>query len=376
MNRSNDSSQSRTHSAIRIGMLRLSDAAPLVIALEKNYFAMNGLNVRILVEPSCANIADKLTFGQLDAAVMLPPLALAMARGLRGPNSLVIVSMGLSLNGNSITVSHEIADAIDASGNAAAMEIGHRLSTWLRKQTRKPRLAVVHTFSTHNLLLRYWLAAAGIDPDTDVEITILPPAETATALKAGEIDGFCAGAPWGSVAVASGAGRTILVSSEIWRNHPEKCLAAGNFALAKPQALESLLTSLLQAARYCDEPRNANEIAAILGRPEYLDVDPAFIRASLPDNSPGQASRGDVDRSIFAGHAANIPFRRHALWFLSQMARWGYLSRGIDAVGLAERVYRPELLEVLTGTSADSEPAHFCDGAVFDPASAFVPMPA
>lgn len=340
---------------IRIGMLRLSDAAPVVMALEKAFF--EGLDVRLFVEPSWANVADKLAFGHLDAAVMLPPLALAMALGIRGAPSPVIVPMGLSLNGNSFTVSHEIADAIGSAGTTNAMETGGRLCAWLKTSSHKPRFAVVHTFSTHNLLLRYWLAAAAIDPDKDVEIVILPPAETANALKGGEIDGFCAGAPWGSVAAASGAGRSVLTSSEIWRDHPEKCLAVGHFAERQPQLLTRLLSALLRAARYCDEPRNAEEIAAILGRAEYLDVDPALIRESLPAFSCR-------DRSVFAAHAANTPFHAHALWFLSQMTRWGYVSRGTDPA-LAELVYRADLLPA--DAVVTREPEQFCDGVIFNP---------
>lgn len=346
--------------AVRIGMLRLTDAAPVVMAVEKAFFAAKGLNVELSVEPSWANIADKLAFDHLDAAVMLPPLALAMALGLRGVPSQIVVPMGLSLNGNSITVSHKIADAI--GGMADAMETGHRFCVWLRSQTKKPRLAVVHTFSTHNLLLRYWLAAAGIDPDRDVEIVILPPSETAEALKLRDIDGFCAGAPWGSVAAANGAGRTILVSSEIWRNHPEKCLAVGRFAEQRPQLLAPLLGALMESARYCDEPKNAVEVAAILGQSHYLNVDPAFILASLPHMSEhAAAARSDVDRSVFAAHAANIPFRSHARWFLSQMERWDFLSRPVDIEAVASAVYRPDLLKSLTGIDGTRAPEEFCD---------------
>ena len=357
--------QSHVSPIICIGMLRLTDAAPVVMALERDFFAVAGLEVRLCVEPSWANIADKLSFGHLDAAVMLPPLALAMAAGLRGIPSPIIVPMGLSQNGNSVTVNHEIADAIGV-GHVDAMEVGRKLRAWLKKQTRKPRFAVVHTFSTHNLLLRYWLAAVGIDPDRDVEITILPPADTARALQLGKIDGFCAGAPWGSVAAASGAGRTILVSSKIWFNHPEKCLAVGRFAQLQPQLLSQLLKALLGAAKYCDDPRNAAEIAAVLGRPEYLDIDPAFIQASLPSSTPvAQSLHSDVDRSVFAAHGANIPSRAHGLWFLSQMMRWGNLSSRADTTALVDAVYRPDLMPSLTG--GEREPERFCDSAAFDP---------
>ena len=128
---------------------------------------------------------------------------------------------------------------------------------------------------------------------------------------------------------------------EIWRNHPGNA-CRGRFAERQPQILAELLAALLDAARYCDNPQNAADIAAILARPEYLNVDAAYIRASLP--SSNLATRGEVDRSVFAAHSANTPSRAHALWFLSQMARWNYLPRTIDAKALTEKTYRPELL--------------------------------
>lgn len=358
--------------SIRVGMLRLTDAAPLVVAVENGFFADRELDVRVAVEPSWANIADKLTFGHLDAAIMLPPLALAMAMGLRGAQSPVIVPMGLSFNGNSVTVSHSIADEIGDDGSPDAMETGRRFRAWLVSRRARPRLAVVHVFSTHNLLLRYWLASVGINPDVDVEICTLPPPETAEALKAGEIDGFCAGAPWGAVAAAAGAGRSIVLSSEIWRNHPEKCLAVGSFAAREPRRLRHLLEGLLEGARYCDEPRNATEIAAILSRPAYLNLDAAFVRASLPNVvSDVSCRRGAVDRSVFTANAVSVPQRAHAAWFLSQMGRWGYLTSPVDGDAVVDAVYRPEFVQPLVDRADVPDAERFCDGTTFDVANAF-----
>jgi two-component system, oxyanion-binding sensor len=360
---------------IRIGMLRLTDAAPLVVATEKGLFHDRELDVRIVVEPSWANIADKLSFGHLDAAVMLPSLALAMALGLRGTPVPVTVVMGISLNGNSVTVSHKIPDAIGHDGSADAMDTGRRLRAWLREQRARPRLAVVHVFSTHNFLLRYWLAAAGIDPDADVEICTLPPSDTAQALRAGEIDGFCAGAPWGSVATASGAGRSIVVSSEIWRDHPEKCLAVGAFASQEPRKLQHLIDALSEGARYCDDPRNALEVATLLSRPEYLNLDATLIRASLPAFAVDTLSkRGAVDRSLFAARGASIPQRAHAAWFLSQMARWRYLTPPIDSAALVDAVYRPEFVQTLVSDADAPRAERFCDGATFDATQALAAL--
>ncbi len=327
---------------VRIGLLRLTDAAPVIMAQENGFFADQGLDVRLSVEPSWANIADKLSYGQLDAAVMLPPLAFAVSLGLRGVGTKLIVPMGLSLNGNSVTVSNEIADRLGVGGSA--LDIGRRLAGILPPRGARPRFAVVHAFSTHNLLLRYWLTAAGIDPDRDVELSVVPPADMVQAMQDGQIDGFCAGAPWGAVAGRFGVGRTIVTSSDIWQNHPEKCLAIrADWAATNDALVEGLVTALLRAAQYCDRPDNAEGIAAVLAGENYLALDRGFIRASLPTDDAGAGTPRSVDRSIFFANAANYPWRSHAAWFLAMMARWGYLGQSVDQIALAEEVYRPDL---------------------------------
>jgi NitT/TauT family transport system ATP-binding protein/nitrate/nitrite transport system substrate-binding protein len=372
---------------IRIGMLRLTDAAPVVMAKEGGFFAAQGLDVRLSVEPSWANIADRLSYGQLDAAVILPPLAFAVTLGLRGVGTPLIVPISLSLNGNSVTLASEIADALGADGTA--IEIGRRLADFLPARRARLRLAVVHTFSSHNLLLRYWLSACGINPDRDVELSVLPPADMVGAMRDGQIDGFCAGAPWGEVATRSGVGRVVVTSSDIWRNHPEKCLAVRReWAAANPALLEGLMVATLRSAQFCDDPANAEDIAAILGQDRYLAVDPAYIRTSLP------AHNGGAGRSAFFADAANYPWRSHAAWFLAGMAKWGYLGQSVDQAALAQSVYRPDLYcaaakaigfsapridSKIEGAhpvpwSLDGDPAPiamdpdiFCDGEVFDP---------
>lgn len=326
---------------IVIGLLRLTDAAPVIVAVENGCFARRGLDVRLSVEPSWANIADKLTYGRLSAAVILPPLAFAVSLGLRGIGTPLVVPMSLSLNGNSVTLSNALADAVAPDRSADAMQVGLRLRHLIQSQDRRLRFSVVHVYSTHNLLLRYWLAAAGMDPDRDVELSVVSPAETVAALRDGHIDGFCAGAPWGSVAAAAGVGRTVVTSSQIWRNHPEKCIAVPrSWALANSQRLDAMIDALLEAAQFCDDPANAETIARMLADRRYLALDPAAIRESLPAVDP--VAPGNVDRSIFFAHEANFPWRSHAAWFLEQMARWGHLPPEI-ARDRAEAIYRPDL---------------------------------
>ena len=351
---------------ITIGLLRLTDAAPIIVAAENGYFAKRGLDVRLSVEPSWANIADKLTYGRLSAAVILPPLAFAVSLGLRGIGTPLVVPMSLSLNGNSVTVSNALADAV---GQGDAMEVGTRLREFIKAHDQRLRFSVVHVYSTHNLLLRYWLAAAGIDPDKDMELSVVSPAETVAALRDGHIDGFCAGAPWGSVAAAAGVGRTVVVSSQIWRDHPEKCIAVPrSWALANPERLDAMIDGLIEAAQFCDDPANAESIARMLAEPHYLALDAAVIRESLP--VADTVAPRNVDRSVFFAHGANFPWRSHAAWFLDQMARWGHLPPEIDRERAAS-VYRPDLFSAAAVRASVPVPTHdaktegvelFCDG--------------
>jgi NitT/TauT family transport system ATP-binding protein/nitrate/nitrite transport system substrate-binding protein len=326
---------------VRLGLLRLTDAAPVFLAEARGLFAAEGVAVRLSVEPSWANLADKLAFGLLDAAVMLPPLAIAVALGLRGPAATpLLVPSGLSLNGNAVVLARELAEAALGEGSPAAapapLEVGRRLRACLASRPRRrPRLAVVHAFSTHDLLLRYCLAASGIDPERDVAITVVPPAETADALAAGRIEGFCAGAPWGAVAERVGVGRAVLPSSAIWRHHPEKCLAvAAGWAERAPETLQALLRALLRAGARCDDPAGAGTLAGLLAEPARVGVPADLIAATLPVGV-------EENRSVFAAHAAGFPWRSHARWFAAQMARWRPLPA--DAAERAERLYRPDL---------------------------------
>ena len=298
---------------LRLGLLRLVDSAPAVMAAAEGLFAAEGLRVTLSVEPSWANIADKLSFGALDAAIILPPLAIAIAAGLRGARRRLILPMGLSTGGNALTVSTDLARRVGTAGSA--LDRARRLKAVLA-EIPPPRLAVVHGYSTHNLLLRYWLAAVGIDPDRDVEIITLPPEATADALAAGIIDGFCAGAPWGAVAQASGAGTRLIGTTEIWAAHPEKALAV-DAALAEddPAAVRGLVRALLRAGSSCDDPAGDARLAATLAATDGL---------VLPETATTQALAGP-DRPGFAG-AANVPYVSHAAWFGEQMRRWGWIG--------------------------------------------------
>jgi two-component system, oxyanion-binding sensor len=373
---------------LRIGLLRLTDSAPVIVAHEFGYFAEEGLDVELSVEPSWANIADKLAYGFLDAAVIVPPLAFAITLGLRGATQSLLIPYVLSLGGNTITLAQELASAVRQTALQEKLTLPQAFAASLHAQPEPPTLAVVHAYSTHNLLLRYWLATAGLEAGRDVKLSVVPPALAVEALQSGRIAGFCAGAPWGEIAARAKLGSTIATSQNIWGNAPEKGFAVREaWAEKNPLVLQGGLRALVRAAQFCDAPENASYIAALLSRKKYLDVSAHAILSSLPG---GLAE----NTSAFYRNAATFPWRSQAVWFLREMVRWRLLAPETDLVALAERIYRPDLYRAALaplgiavprsdlkseGTHArpwllDAAPAPipmgadlFCDGAIFEP---------
>jgi ABC-type nitrate/sulfonate/bicarbonate transport systems, periplasmic components len=329
---------------MKIGVLRLTDAAPAIVAQELGFFAEENVAAIVSVEPSWGNIADKLAHGFLDAAVILPPLVFALTQGLRGAPCPLIVPQAVNLGGNSITLSRRLVDAIApgiSDGPASVMEWSRHFAACARRSD-PVRLAVVHQFSTHNLLLRYWLAAGGTDPDRDIVFTYIPPNQMVEALARGMIDGFCAGAPWGQVAAAQGLAVNVVSSHGLWRNGPEKVLAVRKSVADDEGQGLPLQRAMIRAARYCDDPANAEAIAAILARPAYLAVPPQLIIAALHGARTGDRFWQSPGIQ-FWGHAAAMPWLSHAQWYLSQMQRWGMLPVGAPIEAIAADVYRPDL---------------------------------
>ncbi|MDE1905594.1 MAG: ABC transporter substrate-binding protein [Rhodospirillales bacterium] len=319
---------------IRLGLLRLCDAAPVILADHEGLFAAAGIKVHLSVEPSWANIADKLSYGLLDGAVILPPLAMACAAGLRGRRTKLVIPMSLSANGNAVTLGAALQPAF-ASRGITGVASG-----------RKLRFAVVHVFSTHNLLLRYWLAAEGIDPDKDVEISVLPPAEMVSSLAAGAIDGFCVGAPWGQVAAYAKLGFVAVTSAEIWRDHPEKCVVLRDDLMARdPAGVLALLRTLRTASALCEEPKKRGALAALLARPGYLHLPEALIENALAPSAGGP------------DFMEQYPDAARASWFATQMLRWNLAPPG--SLDNTTSLYRPDLFLAAGGATPEAQPEYF-----------------
>lgn len=344
-------------SALRLGFIALSDCAPLVVAKEKGFFETEGLSVDLSREVSWANIRDKVAMGALDGAHMLGPLPLAVNLGISGEQTPMITPLSLNLNGSAITVSRSLADAMRAA-DPDAMAERPRLATPLpaviaqRAANGQPPLtfAVVFPFSVHNYALRYWLASAGVDPDHDVRIVVTPPARMTSRLEEGDIDGFCVGAPWNAKAVVDGYGEILIYASELWRVGPDKVFGlTQSWAERNPETLEAILRALIRAGAWSDEPANRQELASILSHPRYVDAPEAVVAQSLVGSPPyalGEPGADSHDYINYHRYAASFPWRSHAVWFLTQMMRWGQIPADTDVVAAAAAAYRPDLYRI------------------------------
>lgn len=341
---------------VHAGFVPLTDCAPLVVAKELGFDLANGFSLELHREASWANIRDKVEAEILDCAIMLAPMPLASTLGLGGRQATPLIAvMATSLNGNAITVSRALFDemtALDAaSARAGGMQSAEALARVVDKRREDGRepltLGIVYPFSSHNYDLRYWLASAGVDPDHDVNLVVVPPPLTAASLRSGRIDGFCVGMPWNSLAVDAGDGVMLATKSQLWSASPEKVLGMKlAFAEQNADLAHALTRALTKACAWLDEPENRGVAAKMLGEPRYVGLPAEIISRALLD----QLSRGAEfshplpgDTLIFHRGGANFPWTSHAVWFLTQMIRWGQARAAFDIAGVARRVYRPDI---------------------------------
>lgn len=344
---------------LKIGLVPLVDAAPLIVAREKGFFAAHGLDVTLSIEASWANIRDKVAAGLLDAAHMLAPMPIAATAGIDGVRVPMLTAMSLNLNGNAITISESLfwqlqIDCLDP------LEVGKRLRQVLetdRAAGASPRVfAHVFPFSTHHYELRYWLAGCGIDPDRDLQLAVVPPQQMVKSLREGSIDGFCVGAPWSEVAQAAGIGRVVVRKYQIWNNSPEKVLGVTHaWAHAHPDTHLALVAALIEAARWLDRTENRGDAARLIVESRLLDAPPEIVHEALK----ARTSDHPMGRGlVFHEGAATFPWSSHALWFIRQMMRWKQLPADIDAQVIARASYRPDLYRAaaaLVGEPCPSE---------------------
>jgi NitT/TauT family transport system ATP-binding protein len=367
---------------LSIAFLPLTDSATLVAAKERGFAAAEDIDLTLVRSTSWATLRDRLVFGQVQAAHMLAPLAVAVTLGLSQHPAALAAPFKLNVNGNALTLSADFAAALDPTPKNRVEDpiaTAHDFAAAIGLHRRKPVIGIVHRFSSHALMLRYWLSYAGVDPDRDLVLRVLPPSLMVEAMRAGEIDGFIAGEPWSTVAVAEGLGEIVSVGANIWQRGVEKVLALrADWMEEHPDTVDRLIRALAASALWCDEPQNRVELASLLSAESYVDRPAALILPALEGRlallKGGQPT--DVpDFMLLHREAANFPWRSQGLWIYSQLVRWNMIEAGADAERAAAGVFRSDVYRrALAGTGALMPGASSkLEGALSMPLSVGVP---
>lgn len=352
----NTNRTSAAPAALRLGFVPLTDCAPLVVAQEFGFFKKYGLHVALSRELGWASIRDKVIHRELDAAHAVAGMPFAATLGLGSIPCACVTALVLNLHGNAITLSNDL------------WHRGVRDAATLREEVIRARhektftFGVVFPFSSHNFLLRGWLAAAGINPDRDVRLVVVPPPQMVANLKAGHLDGFCVGEPWNSVAAQAKAGWCVTTSAELDPGHPEKVLMVRrDFAERRAAEHTALVAALLEACEFCDAPEHRNEIVALLARPEYIGAAAAALRCGFDGRF--EFGRGEfrtvTNFNLFHRHAANEPTVAKAAWLLRQL-RGSNLGIAPEALTLAlgRQVFRADIFASANQLRNDTSKHH------------------
>lgn len=356
---------------LKLGFIKLTDMAPLAIAYEKGFFEDEGLYVTLEAQANWKVLLDRVITGQLDGAHMLAGQPLAATIGF-GTKAHIITPFSMDLNGNGITVSNAVWEEmrphleLQADGKPVHPVSASALKPVLAKYKAEGRsfnMGMVFPVSTHNYYLRYWLAAGGLRPglysssDTsgqigaDVLLSVTPPPQMPATLEAGTIDGYCVGEPWNQAAVFKGIGVPVITDTEIWKNNPEKVFGiTAAFAEENPNTTIALTKALIRAAQWLDADHGANraEAVRILAKPNYVGADADVIASSMTGTF--EYEKGDKretpDFNVFFRYNATYPYYSDAVWFLTQMRRWGQIGEAHPDewyFEAAKSVYRPDL---------------------------------
>jgi nitrate/nitrite transport system substrate-binding protein len=371
----------------KLGYIALTDAAPLIVAKEKGFFAKYGMpDVEVLKQASWGATRDNLVLGGeangIDGAHILTPLPYLMTTGKVTQNSVpapMVILARLNLDAQAISVANEHKE-LKLGTSAAPLK-----EAFAKKRAAggDPKVAMTFPGGTHDLWLRYWLASGGIDPDKDVSTIVVPPPQMVANMKVGTMDAFCVGEPWNAQLINQKLGYTAVNTFEIWNKHPEKSLGMRAAWVDKnPRAAQALLTAVLEAQIWCDKLENREEMCKILGTRAWFNVPVADIlprqRGEYDYGLDGKVQKDSPGIMKFWRDNASFPFKSHDLWFLTENIRWGKFDAGLDAKGLIEKVNRSDLWrdsakalgvppsEIPTSDSRGKET--FFDGKVFDPA--------
>ena len=369
-----------------LGYIALMDASALVIAKEKGLFAKHGMpDVDVQKQASWGATRDNVVLGSekngIDGAHILTPMPYLISAGKVTQNSVptpMYILARLNLDAQAISVANEYKD-LKVTADASPLK-----AAFAAKKAANKEVKVAMTFpgGTHDLWIRYWLAAGGIDPDKDVSTIVVPPPQMVANMKVGNMDAFCVGEPWNEQLVNQNIGFTACTTGEIWSKHPEKAFGLrAEWVDKNPKAALALLMAVMEAQQWCDKPENKQEMSEIVGKRQWFNVPVADIvgRAKGDINyGNGRVEKGTKQFMKFWQDHASYPFKRHDTWFVTEDIRWGKFEPTTDIKGLVDKVNREDLWreaakalavpasDIPTSTSRGKET--FFDGKVFDPA--------
>lgn len=354
---------------LTFGFIKLTDMAPLAIAKELGYFEDEGLFVTIEAQSNWKNVLDRVIDGQLDGSHMLAGQPIAAGAGF-GRQAELVTPFSMDLNGNGITVSNEVWKQMKP--NVPMTEAGlpkHPITADALvpvvesyKNAGKPfKMGMVFPVSTHNYEIRYWLAAAGINPgfytsdniqgqvDADVLLSVTPPPQMPATLEAGTIYGYCVGEPWNQQAVFKGIGVPVTTNYDIWKNNPEKVFVmTKKFVEQYPNTATAVTKALIRAGKWLDTPGNRPKAVEILSRSAYVGADSVVLANSMTGTF--EFEKGDKrsmpDFNVFFRYHATYPYYSDGIWFLTQMRRWGQIPESKPVEWYDEtikKIYRPDI---------------------------------
>ena len=374
-------------SKVVLGYIALTDAAALIIAKEKGFFDKHGLkDADVSKQASWAATRDNLVLGGdkngIDGAHILTPMPYLISTGKVTQNNVptpMYLLARLNLDSQAISVANEY------KGSKVGLDSSPLKSIFEKKKAEGKEIKVAMTFpgGTHDLWIRYWLAAGGIDPDKDVSTIVVPPPQMVANMKVGNMDAFCVGEPWNEQLVNQDIGFTACTTGEIWKKHPEKALGMRAEWIDKyPRAAKALLMATMEAQQWADKFENKDEMSAILGRRQWFNTPPADVLGRLKGDinyGNGRMAKGtDLYMKFWRDHAS-YPFQSHDAWFIAEDIRWGKFEPTTDIMGLVKKVNREDLWRDAAktlGVAAAEIPATdsrgvetFFDGKTFDPAN-------
>jgi nitrate/nitrite transport system substrate-binding protein len=358
---------------VRFGIIALTDCSSIVMAHELGYFKQFGIQSVISKEASWAVIRDKLTLGENQATHMLIGMPFASSMGLLGsPVKPMVIPWMLNRNGQAITLNNKLLQA------------GVKTPKDLKPIADKAKaagdpLTFAMTFppGTHAMWTRYWLASGGINPDKDINLIVIPPAQMVANMKIDKMDGFCVGEPWNARAIADKIGFTATTTQKMWKDHPEKvCAFTEEFATKNPKTVKAILKALHLSSIWIDKLENRPRMAEVVSQATYINCPPEIIIGRLLgkyDYGDGKQEQ-DPNYMIFSQRECNFPQRTFGLWWLSQFRRWGMVKSAPDYQGIVSKVMRQDVyLEAMkdmgvTTKFKDMQKQTLFDGGVFDPA--------